>query len=199
LDVEKDYLRRIIKDFKAAPGQHNYVVGNHCVYALTKPEFLEMVERKDTYYSFDAGGYQFIVLDACVRKDGVPYGRKNSQWTDSNVSPAELEWLQADLKATAHKTIVFVHQRLDLDQAPGVGNSVAVRKIFEQSGKVLAVLQGQYHKNHYREIRGIHYCTLAAMIEGSGKENNAYATMDVLPDNVLRITGFRKQQSYEWK
>jgi alkaline phosphatase len=160
---------------------------------------LPAIGHTATYHSFDAGEHHFIVLDACFRKDGVGYGRKNSQWMDANISPAELEWLQADLRATNRKTIAFVHQRLDLDNAPGIGNSVEVRKILEQSGKVLAVLQGHYHKNYYREIGGIHYCTLAGMIEGIGRENNAYARMDVLPGHMLRITGFRTQRSYEWK
>ena len=33
------------------------------------------------------------------------------------------------------------------------------------SGKVLAVLQGHNHHNDYRDIAGIHYCTLAAMVD----------------------------------
>lgn len=197
--AEKGYLSRMVKEISAAHGQHHYVVGNHCVYTLTKAEFLEVVQRKDTYYSFDFADYHFIVLDACFRQDGVPYGRKNSNWMDANLPGAELEWLQADLKATTRKTIAMVHQRLDLDKVPGIRNSVDVRKILEQSGKVLAVVQGHYHKNFYCQIGGIHYCTLAAMIEGTGKENNAYARMDILPGDTIRITGFRKQQSHEWK
>ena len=197
--AEKGYLSRMVQQISAAPGQHHYVVGNHCVYTLTKDEFLEVVQRKSTYYSFDFGDYHFIVLDACFRQDGVPYGRKNSQWMDANLPGAELEWLRADLKTTTRKTIAFVHQRLDLDKVPGIRNSTEVRKILEQSGKVLAVVQGHYHKNFYREIEGIHYCTMAAMIEGTGKENNAYARMDILPGDTICITGFRKQQSHEWK
>ena len=198
VDVEKENLRRAVKDLSAAPGQRHYVVGNHCVDTLTKAEYLEGVQRDRTYYSFDFADHHFVVLDACFRKDGVSYGRKNSQWTDTNLSPAELEWLQADLKATRRKTIVFVHQQLDLDGLPGIGNAAEARKILQQSGKVLAVLQGHLHKNKYREIGGIHYCTLAAMIEGSGKENNAYAGMEILAGDAIRITGFRTQGSYEW-
>ncbi len=40
------------------------------------------------------------------------------------------------------------------------------------------------------------YVTLSAMVEGSGEENNAYAILDVLRNNGIRITGFRKQKSY---
>ena len=68
----------------------------------------------------------------------------------------------------------------------------------EESGKVLAVLQGHYHRNDHRRIGGIDYGTLAAMVEGSGKENNAYSIMEILPGDTIRIRGFRKQESYKW-
>ena len=198
LDTEKEYLRRITKEFGATPGDHHYVLGNHCVYTLVKPEFLEIVGRPKSYYSFDVGAYHFVVLDACFRSDGEPYGRKNFHWTDANVPPAELEWLRADLGRTPRKTIAFLHQRLDVDGHYGVKNAPEVRAALEESGKVLAVFQGHFHRNDHRQIAGIHYCTLAAMVERSGPENNAYATMEILPGDAIRIRGFRKQESYRW-
>ena len=42
-------------------------------------------------------------------------------------------------------------------------------------------------------------CTMSAVVEGSGPKNNAYAMMDILPGDAIRITGFRKQKSYEWR
>ena len=63
---------------------------------------------------------------------------------------------------------------------------------------MLAVLQGHFHFGNYQQLEGVHYCTLQAVVEGSGPENNAYAVMDILPGDVLRITGFRKQKSYRW-
>lgn len=196
LDVEKAYLRRIAKDFIATPGQHHFVLGNHCVYSLTKPEFLGIVGQERSYYSFDLGGVHFVVLDACFRNDGEPYGRKNFEWTDSNIPSAEVEWLRSDLKQTAHKTVVFVHQRLDVKPPLGIKNAPEVRKVLEDSRKVLAVLQGHDHEGDYKEIGGIRYCTLAAMVERTGPENNAYAIMDIFPADTIRIRGFRRQKSY---
>lgn len=196
LEVEKGYLRRIAKDFAAIPGQRHFVLGNHCVSALTKPEFLEIVGQKASFYSFDTSGVHLVVLDACFRSDGQPYGRKKLDWTDANIPAAEVEWLQADLKQTAHKTVVFIHQRLDVKPPLGIKNAPEVRKVLEESGKVLVVLQGHDHKGGYQEIGGIHYVTLTAMVEGSGEENNAYAVMDVLPGDAIRIKGFRTQKSY---
>jgi alkaline phosphatase len=93
---------------------------------------------------------------------------------------------------------VCVHQRLDAEPPYGVKNAPEIRKILEASGKVLAVLQGHHHKGDYKEIGGIHYCTMSAVVEGPGPENNAYAVMDILPGDAIRITGFRKQKSYRW-
>ena len=196
--VEKGYLKRINKDFAALPGEKHCVLGNHCVHTLTKEEFLEGVGQKKSYYSFDAGGFHFVVLDSCFRGDGKPYGRKNFKWTDPNIPAAEVEWLKADLKKAKGQTIVFAHQRLDVSNHYGVKNAADVRKVLEESGNVLAVLQGHSHKNDYKAIAGIHYCVLAAMIEGSGEQNNGYSTMDVFEGGAVRIAGFRKQKKYEW-
>jgi len=198
VEVEKGYLARINKDFAALPGQKHYVLGNHCVHTLTKEEFLEGVGQKKSYYSFAAGGFHFVVLDACFRSDGQPYGRKNFQWTDPNIPADQVEWLEADLQAASGKAIVFVHQRLDVGNHYGVKNAAQVRKVLEDSGKVLAVFQGHSHQNDLKDINGIHYCVHRAMVEGSGEENNGYAMMDIFADETIRVTGFRTQKSYQW-
>jgi alkaline phosphatase len=198
LDEEKQYLARIVSEFARLPGKHHFVLGNHCVEVLTKPEYLAIVGQEKTYYSFDAAGYHFVILDACFRSDGEPYARRNFKWTDANIPRAEIDWLRADLRQTPYKTLVFIHQPLDMVPPHGVTNGPDVRKILEESGKVLGVLQGHYHKGGYQELAGIHYCTLSAVIEGTGPENNAYALLDILPDDSLRLTGFRRQNSYRW-
>jgi alkaline phosphatase len=196
LDTEKGYLRRITKEFSRLLGQHHFVLGNHCVENLTKPEFLGIVGQERSYYSFDAAGYHFVILDACFTSDEKPYGRKNFQWADAKIPPAELEWLQADIRQSSHNSIVCIHQCLDLIPPFGVKNGPEVRKVLQESGKVLTVLQGHYHWGNYQEIGGLHYCTMSAVVEGSGPENNAYAMLDILPGDAIRIIGFRKQKSY---
>ncbi len=198
VDVERGYLRKVNALFAATSPDRHYVLGNHCVDMLTKDEFLGGVERPKSYYSFDRGGMHFVVLDACFRSDGQPYGRKNSHWLDANIPSVELEWLKSDLAAAAAKTVVFAHQRLDETKQHSVKNQAEVRKILESSGKVEAVFQGHSHQNDYQEIAGIHYCTLVAMVEGSGAENNGYSTLAIQADGSMRLTGFRRQKRYEW-
>ena len=199
VDAELGYLKRINRDFQQICKQRHYVLGNHCVHTLTKKEFLGGIEQPRSYYSFDQGEFHFVVLDSCFRGDGEPYGRKNFKWTDPNVPDAELEWLAEDLKATEKMTVVFAHQRLDVSNQHGVRNAAQVRKVLEDAGNVLAVFQGHSHKNDHKDIGGIHYCTLVAMIEGSGIENSGYSTMTLDSHGTISIAGARKQADYQWK
>jgi len=199
VETERQYLARIDGEFSGQVSQRHYVLGNHCVDTLTKDEFLGAVGQARSYYSFDVGGHHFVVLDSCFRSDGTPYGRKNSHWTDANVPAAELEWLQADLAATRKPVIVLAHQRLDVSNHYGVKNNAEIRRLLESSQRVLAVFQGHSHKNDYRQIGGIHYCTVVAMVEGSGADNNGYCVVCLAPNGVIAVQGFRQQQSYEWK
>lgn len=198
VETELSYLRTINREFsKLSPDRH-YVLGNHCVDTLTKAEFLQEVGQKESYYSFDRNDFHFIVLDACFRSDGVPYGRTNSKWNDANIPEAELEWLRQDLQATKLPTIVFAHQRLDVGNDHGVKNCADVRSILKDSGHVLAVFQGHSHQNDLKDIDGIHYCTLIAMVEGSGLENSGASLLELHSDGMIHLTGFKKQKTYDW-
>ena len=199
VEMELKYLKRIDKEFAALAKDRHYVLGNHCVDTLTKREFLDTVGQKEPHHSFDRGGAHFVILDACFRGDDKPYERKNAKWNDANVPADQIDWLKEDLKATDKPVVVFAHQRLDVANDYGVKNAADVRKVLEASKKVRAVFQGHSHKNDYTEIEGIHYCTLVAMIEGSGAENSGYSILDVAPDGAITVTGFRKQKNYDWK
>lgn len=196
--TELEWLKRIQKTFSSICPQRHSVLGNHCVHTLNKQEFLDGVEQKKSYYSFDVAGTHFIVLDACFRSDGQPYGRKNFKWTDPNIPAAEVDWLREDLKQGSTPTIVFAHQRLDVSNHYGVKNAAVIRNTLQKSGRVRAVFQGHSHKNDYHLIEGIHYCTLVAMVEGSGEENNAYSVLEIRDDSTITLSGFRKQKNYLW-
>jgi alkaline phosphatase len=202
LEKEFDYLRKIEAEFARFKGDRHYVLGNHCVSRLKKDEFLsscgQRKKSKRAYYSFDRGGFHFVVLDACFRADGVPYGRKNFKWTDTEIPPEERKWLESDLKKTGKPTIVFAHHRLDVGGSYGVRSAAKVRKIFEESGRVLAVFQGHNHVNDHKTIASVHYVTLAALIEGAfSKKNNAWSVLEVHPDGALKLDGFHHQSDYQ--
>lgn len=195
LQAELGFLKHIEKVYADFKGPRHYVLGNHCVDTLTKDEFIQHTAKDEPYESFDLGGYHFVILDACFRSDGRPYGRRNFQWTDANLSADELKWLAADLKVTRKPTIVFAHQRLDVSNNHGVKNQGEARHLFEQSGRVAAVFQGHSHRNDLKVINNIPYVTLEAVVEGSDAKKDAYAMLDIHTDGTLRLEGFGSQAS----
>lgn len=199
LETETGYVKAINEPLSRSRLECHYVLGNHCVERLTKSEFLTEVGQQQSYEAFDRSGIHFIILDACFRSDGVPYGRKNSDWKDAFIPPDEVAWLKADLQETDKPAIVFIHQRLDVNNHYAPSNATEIRQLLEASGKVTAVFQGHSHKNDYHEINGIHYCTLAALIEGPAPESNSYSVLTIQPNGSLQVTGFRKQANYSWQ
>jgi predicted phosphohydrolase len=187
------FLGQINGLFRTIKGDKHYVFGNHCLETLTKAQFLAAIGRKKSFYSFDKKGFHIVVLDACYRADGVEYGKGDFQWSDTFIPGAERDWLAADLKKKQKKTLVFVHQRLDMPVGDphGISSAPQVRQILEDSQKVIGVFMGHTHTNEHHILHNIPYITLGAMIEGSGSTNNAYSVLNVFAGGVMSLTGFR--------
>ena len=192
--AELAFLRQIDHQFQKAGAPRMYVLGNHCVYSLSKGDFLGAVGQASPYFSRDVGGWHVVVLDACNRKDGVEYDKGNFDWTDTEIPERQREWLAQDLADTESPAIVFVHQRIDLDKPSyyAVHSASEVRAILKDSGKVAAVFQGHSHTNEHNRIDGVNYVTLMAMVEGGGEQNNAYSVLHCGADGAIRLVGYRK-------
>ena len=199
VEEEISYLTTITRILAESGLPRYHAPGNHCVATLNKEEFFKHADtvNKTGHHSCDLSGVHLVILDACYNSKMKSYGRNNAKWHDSNLPPAQIEWLKKDLAATDKPTVVFIHQRLDLDRPNhyAVKQSAEVRKILEDSKKVKAVFQGHSHKNELTGIKGIPYCTLAALVEGSGVENNSYSLLHVHKDGTLKLEGFRRQMS----
>jgi hypothetical protein len=139
----------------------------------------------------------FIVLDACYQKDFEDYRTENFQLDDPNIPPKEIAWLKEDLAKTNLPTVDFVHQRLDLEPTSpyAIKQCLEVQKVLEANTKVLAVFQGHSLKNELHAIGGIGYCTIAAMVKGSGQTNSAYSMLAIHADGSIQVKGFRKQET----
>ena len=133
-----------------------------------------------------------MVLDANYRADGEEYDHGNFDWVDTNIPTSQLDWLRQQLHANPFPSVVFVHQLLDGEGSHYINNAVEVRKILEDSGKVLAVFQGHQHDGQYSLINGIHYYTLPAVVEGAGQKSNAYAIVEIHRDNSISVVGYHK-------
>jgi alkaline phosphatase len=198
-----DHLSLIAREVAQFNGPVYHVLGNHDMDNVSKPQALGFLRSTDvaegrSFYSCRHGGVRFITLDACYTKAGEDYDRGNFDWRDANVPAAQLGWLRGELAASADPVIVLAHQRLDGTGDVYVTNSPAVREVLEASGKVLAVFQGHDHAGAHSLLRGIHYYTLKAVVEGSGPQNNAYAVVEVRPDLSISVRGYRKAETAEF-
>ncbi|MDZ7360034.1 MAG: metallophosphoesterase [candidate division KSB1 bacterium] len=195
--TELQYLQTIRQVFSQYAGDKHFVLGNHDLARLSKTEYLENCGARSphSYYSFNAAGHHFVILDANYRQDGTPYEAGNFKWVDSCLDTAQQEWLAQDLEnAKGMKTVVFVHQNLHDETSPyGVKNARAVRRILEKSGKVLAVIQGHDHQGGYEKINGIHYVNLKALVEGPTLKNNSYAIVTIAKNGRLSWRGFGRE------
>lgn len=191
-------LKTIESEFTKFTGPRYHVLGNHDMDSLSKKTFLESVESTGipsdkSYYAFVHKGLQCIVLDATFKRDGTPYDKGNFDWKDANIPKEELDWLRMTLSECAGKSIVFVHQRLDNDGAAiCVRNAAEVRKILEESKKVVAVFSGHDHPGAKSVIEGIHYYTLRWLTSG-------YAIVELRNEGLLTVRGFRKVSSTDLK
>ncbi|MEM9478461.1 MAG: metallophosphoesterase [Verrucomicrobiota bacterium] len=197
-DREMDHLRTINDEFKKANCDIVHVLGNHCLKSLTKDEFLDETKGLEPPYSFDRSGFHFVVLDGNFDKEGQSYAEGNFRFFDSAIPPSQTDWLEMDLAASALPTFAFVHQRLDVTKMNpfGVRNSPEIRRVLEDSGKVVGVFQGHSHLNSCRRINGVNYATMRAMVKGGGARNSGYAVAEIYPDSAVMVQGFRKQRSY---
>lgn len=138
----------------ACPKYH--VLGNHDMDGGFKREqTVAFMGMKARYYSFDLGGFHFIVLDANDKPEGWKGGYP------SHIAADQLAWLKEDLEKTKLNTFVLSHQ--SFERPACIDNQAEVRAVFEAAKtpdgkrKVAACLNGHWHIDHHRDINGIPY------------------------------------------
>lgn len=183
-------------------GPSYHVIGNHDLYNLDKIQYLRILDREATFYSFDVSAYHIIVLDVQYAADGTDLANTFTG-VAGFVPETELAWLRADLAATDRPTIICVHQPLDESTADmeawgraTVFNQDAVRDLFVEDGDVIAVLQGHDHINDYQLLNGIHYITFEAMVDQNTPATWAQITLNPVSRSLV-IEGIGVQASYE--
>lgn len=198
-------LSRISKVCSLFRGEWRFLLGNHDVEALTKDEFVRNagVDMSGPFYSFDHEGVHFVVLDGNCHEDGSDYSEGDFDWAVSWVSPAQLDWLAADLQSNRGRpAIVLCHENLDERTINGawdphvVRNAAAVRAVLARARNMAAVIEGHYHPGMHTVCDGIPYFAPAAMSVGPGLENNAFAVVSLLEDGTLRVEGYGRQESF---
>ena len=156
-------------DFTLIPGNHDYLM-------LTGEDLLRFGLRLPPYV-IETPRHSILVLDANYRASGKRFDEAGELWTDCNLPPKQLAFLQDALERSSKECIVMLHENLDpfVEARHIVKNADAVRTILQKSGKAKLVLQGHYHKGALHELEGILYKTLPAMCEG---EENTYQILE---------------------
>jgi len=199
-------------------GERLIVLGNHDLVSFSKHVFLAAahqagcgLERPMPYGSFSRQGVHLVLLDGNCHADGTDFHCGDFDWAEAWVSEAQIAWLADDLRAAQDRpTVIFCHEDLDprmQGSAPDprgwvhpnvVRNAAAVRSVLEQAGNVCAVFQGHYHPGLCAIANGIPYVGIAAMVEGAGLEDNAYAIVTLYADRHLEVEGFWRQPSWSF-
>jgi 3',5'-cyclic AMP phosphodiesterase CpdA len=167
------------------------VAGNHDLIHMNREDLSRFWQRTGPlYYSFDRGGWHFVVLHTLERHD-----------VDVRVPDTQMAWLRDDLAAGTSPTVVLMHHSAseqDVEDSrwwPGrahmalVKERAELRRVFEQSGRVRAVLNGHLHWNHLDVIAGIPYVTIQSPIENldddaPGRPAAAHAVVRLTPGRM---------------
>jgi 3',5'-cyclic AMP phosphodiesterase CpdA len=169
----------IMKQWNRYPGPKYHVLGNHDMDVCDKATIMQFWGMEKPYYSFDRGGFHFVVMDRNFMRtpDGSLIDYNNSNWGPvaapgrSFTDQAQLDWLKKDLAQAKNPSIVFMHQPVFLSEFfLEIGNADDILSIFDQANynaattgrgsKVAAVFMGHDHDDRYGERNGVHYFIL---------------------------------------
>jgi len=157
-------------------GPKYHVLGNHDMDKCDKAAIMKLWGMASPYYSFDQGGYHFIVMDRNFMRqpDGLLVDYNTDNWGPvaapgrSFTDGAQLKWLRSDLAAAQNPAIIFMHQPVFLsDFFQEIGNANEILEIFDETNfnaakggkgsKVAAVFMGHDHDDRYGARNGVHY------------------------------------------
>ena len=172
VDVAADRagLRAVREMLEAAGRPVVYAWGNHDLINVPPAEARAIMGKRGDHESLDAHGYHLVVLnsqDPTIEHIG------------GTLSPAQLDWLEEDLRRTTRPTVVFCHHPLD-EQDPArhryfadhpdhalARNRERARRIIAASGRVRAVFNGHMHLNTVEVIDGIPYVTVMSLVDSA--------------------------------
>ncbi len=169
--ADKDKIINMYKNFEK-PSYH--VIGNHDCDMCSKEQILEYYEADyGPYYSFDMGGFHFIVLDPNYMKlngEYVSYDRGNyfdESYRPDKVLPylpdEQIKWLKKELAETDYPSVIFTHQKL-IKGNGCILNWQDVKKVIDNApNKVVMALNGHEHVDLAEKTDGVWYYTVNCM------------------------------------
>ena len=167
------------------------VVGNHDDDGGSHSETLEAFRLERGWYSFESGGFRFLVLDTNYAlidgryihygKDGRLSGKCLEPDSKMRLHPEEIEWLEEELLKSTLPCVVVSHKPLDGTDP----DSRAVQKTIETAnkanpGRVVLALNGHRHSDRWNVVDGVPFFTVnSANHHWIAKRHTAYPREDV--------------------
>ena len=165
--AEKEYIRRY-NEFHI-PGYH--ILGNHDQDQNPYKETCEAYRMPDGHYSFDRGGFRFVIADPnyfCnepgkfIHHDCGNYFKRVKGSTINWIPPEQMEWLRSTIVGSPYPCIVLSHQSFERGRGEPVRNKAEVQAIFREAnarkpGTVRLVMNGHMHMDHLRVLDNILY------------------------------------------
>lgn len=156
--VPKEENRKFLEIFRSYPGPQFHVIGNHDTDGgYRREQTVEYYGMPARYYSWEQGGFHFVVLDGNDRPEDHQGGYPRF------IAEDQAEWLKSTIEGSCKPTIVFSHQSLEREDRGGVQNGSEIRQILEAENcragfkKILACFSGHHHRDYLRTLSGIHY------------------------------------------
>lgn len=176
---------------------------------LGKKLIMDMLDWDSSYYSFDFGGWHFVVLDCILPWEHPEHGPVYK----AELGEEQREWLAADLgRAAGRPTVCMTHiamfcnigqlqgnmERKAMDGSMVINDTREVRRILERHN-VRAVLQGHSHDVQEYYYNGIHYITTQAASGAwwSGNWHGFEPGYTIFHVDGDMLTWERRE--YEWK
>lgn len=168
---DPEEYRKIVELFNGFEKPAYHVIGNHDCDTCSKEEILRFwgCDHKP-FYSFDMGGFHFVVLDCNFLKiDGKYISYDHANYFTLNrgpeprlpyISDEQLAWLEQDLAATGYPSVLFSHQRLCRDP-DAILNHEALRRVIDAApNKVLLSINGHEHIDNAEKVGSTWYYNL---------------------------------------
>ena len=201
-DKDRHYLGQLTQHFNQRATPHYSIHGNHDLYNLTRAENAAILGRDTESRTVDIGDYTLILWSPNTNgRDGDGY---LSAWAE------HVDWFEQALNSTTKPCIVFSHVPLDNSMqddlntrlSPGkyfpafYAEGAQVRKMMEDSGKVILCMAGHRHRNRHQNINGIHYITQQSLVqrhEKLGKPIGAFSVVTIGQADI-KIKGYGIRQ-----
>lgn len=196
------YLKQLTHHFNQRSGPHYSINGNHDLKNLSRADNAAILGYSPESQLVDVGDYNLILWSPNVNgRDGDGY---LSAWA------SHIDWFRDALTRATKPCIVFSHVPLDNSAADDeyieknltnyfpafYREGKDIRKMMEDSGKVILCMAGHRHRNQHHEINGIHYITQQSLVQRHtvlGRAIGAFSLVTI-DDASIRITGYGIRQ-----